>query len=232
MIIHVETHDRPRYTREVSAYFRLRKTVFHDQLGWDVPVHGDEERDPLDEMPCTYALSVDAAGAVNAGIRLIPTTQTTLLDLAFDGLVPEGLHFSSPTIWELSRFCVDRRNAGGRLPVGLGLATLELSLANFEYARRNGITHYITVTEQRIFELTRVFDLGCELLGHQTIDGCPVVCCLIQIDEHVRRLTERYRPLMQARQPSCRDATSHAPAPAASQPDREIPVPTRRSPQA
>ena len=232
MIIHVEMHDRADHAREVAGYYRLRKTVFHDRLGWDVEVQGDEERDCLDEMPCTYALSVDENGQVNAGIRLIPTTQTTLLDLAFDGLVPEDFDFHSPTIWELSRFCVDSAAAAERLPVGLGMATLELSLANLDYALRNGITHYIIVTERRMYELTRVFSLGFELLGSRTIDGCDVVCGLISIDERARAASERLRGVMQAQRTSCTDATSHARAPEASRSDPETLAAKTRSPQA
>ena len=240
MIIHVEMHERARHARAVAEYFRLRKKVFHDRMGWNVPVEGDQERDPLDDLPCTYALSLDPDGAVNAGIRLIPTTQTTLLDLAFDGLVPDACTFRSPTIWELSRYCVDHDVAQDRLPAGLGLASLELTLANVDYARRNGITHFITVTEERIFELTKLFDLGMELLARKTIDDCPVVCGLFSINARTLELAERMRPfasgtaaaLMLGTPPSGTGATSHAPAPATPPRVRETAEPKRRSPPA
>jgi acyl homoserine lactone synthase len=241
VIVHVEMHDRETHAQALDDYFRLRKKVFHDTLGWDVPVIGELERDPLDDLPCTYALSLGPTGRVNAGIRLIPTTQTTLLDLAFDGLVPDAIQFRSPTIWELSRYCVNHEMATDRLPAGLALATLELTLANFDYARRNGITHFITVTEERIFELTNLFDLGGEPLARRMIDDCSVVCVLYPINERARKLAEKYRPfaafagsaaITALQPPSCRDATSHAPAPAMSRPDRETSESTKQSPQA
>lgn len=240
MIFHVEMHERETHAEPVAQYFRLRKKVFRDRLGWDVPISGDQERDPLDDLPCTYALSLNSDGAVNAGIRLIPTTQTTLLDLAFDGLLPDAVNFRSPTIWELSRYCVDHDLAKERLPAGLGLATLRLTLANFDYARRNGITHFIAVTEERVFEMTNVFDLGAELLARRVIDGCRVVCTLFSIDERAMLLAERFRPFAATDTPapkappplSCRDARSHAPAPAASPEARETSEPRRQSPPA
>jgi len=241
MIIHIEMHERDTHAGRIAEYFRLRKKVFHDRLGWDVPVHDDQERDPLDDLPCTYALSLDPDGAVNAGIRLVPTTQTTLLDLAFDGLVPDAVSFRSPTIWELSRYCVDHDLATDRLPAGLGLATLQLTLANFDYARRNGITHFIAVTEERVFELTNVFDLGAELLARRTIDGCRVVCTLFSIDGHALQLAEKFRSLAAPAGeraprapplPSCRDARSRAPAPAASPQAPGTSAPRRQSPPA
>lgn len=231
MIIHVEMHDRPARARELAGYFRLRKSVFHDRLRWAVTVHGDEERDILDDLPCTYSLSVDATGTVHAGARLIPTTQTTLLDLAFDGLVPGGISFRSPTIWEVSRLCVDAGGEGDRLAGGLAMANLELAIANFDYARRNGITHYLTVTEQRVYELTQFFGMDVDLLGRQHIDGCEVVCGLIAIDGRSVAAAERMRPLMRATPPCDTDARSHVPAPAASRSVRETAEPKTRSPQ-
>jgi N-acyl-L-homoserine lactone synthetase len=197
MIIHVETHQRARHAELVEAYFRLRKEVFCDRLKWDVPVSGDFERDVLDDHPCTYALSVDAAGNLSAGIRLIPTTQTTLLEIAFDGLIPPEYNFRSPTIWELSRFCVDQQSPAGRLPAGLDKATLALTLANFDYARRNGITHYLTVTEGRMLRLTQQFGVPAELLGQRTIEGCEVVCGLIPVNAETAALARRMRPFVE-----------------------------------
>ena len=227
MIIHVETCDRTEQAELLDSYFRLRKKVFHDRLGWDVPVSGEQERDVLDDLPCTYALSVGADGDVSAGIRLIPTTQMTLLKLAFDGLVPPEYDFRSPTIWELSRFCVDRDRPSGRVTAGLDFETLALTIANFDYARRNGITHYLTVTEERMLRLTGQFGVPAELLGRRVIDGCDVVCGLIPVNAETARLADRMRPFVERLanapapfspdgQPSGRDATSHGRAPAAS----------------
>jgi acyl homoserine lactone synthase len=224
MIIHVETYDRARYAAELGSYFRLRKRVFRDQLGWKVQVSGDMERDILDDLPCVYALSVTPEGVVNAGIRLIPTTQMTLLELAFDGLVPDKYNFKSQTIWELSHFCVDHDIAKSRLTAGLDHATLELTLANFDYARRNGITQFIVVTEERIFELTRLFNAGMEILGRQTIDDCRVVCGLFSIDAQTAKAADQMRKFLDAfeekdaqatvwQPPFGTDATSHVQAP-------------------
>ncbi|MFZ2100053.1 MAG: acyl-homoserine-lactone synthase [Oricola sp.] len=239
MIVHIEMHDRENHAGAIAEYYRLRKKVFHDHLAWDVPVEGDQEKDLLDDLPCTYALSLGPDGAVDAGIRLIPTTQTTLLDLAFDGLVPDDFNFRSPTIWELSRYCVDHDMATDRLPAGLGLASLQLTIANVDYARRNGITHYIAVTEERIFELTKLFELGMELLARRVIDGCPVVCGLFSIDERALERAERMRPLAagasaitRATPPSDTDATSHGPTPEALPAGRETTAPKKRSPPA
>lgn len=236
MVVHVEMHDRAAHAGSIAAYYRLRKKVFHDELRWAVTVDGDEERDVLDDLPCTYALAHDGAGRLTAGVRLIPTTQMTLLDLAFDGLVPDAFSFRSPTIWELSRYCVDHDAETGRMPTGMGLSTLRLTLANVAYARANGITHFIAVTDERIYELTRQFNLGMELLARSEIDGCRIVCGLFAIDERAMAMAERMRPLANGVTPAAppfdTDAMSRARAPEASPADRGKAEPTRRSPQA
>lgn len=196
MVIVVEQRDRERYGTELAAYFRLRKRIFHDQMGWEVPVLGDEERDELDDLPCTYLLATGPGGGLQAGIRLIPTTQLTLLDMAFGGLVPDAMSFKSPTIWEMSRLCVDPLEGPGNISAGINRATLALIIAAFDYARRNGVTHYLTVTEKRLVELTHLFALGAETLGEETIDGCNVVCGLFPITSESARLADRMRPLV------------------------------------
>ncbi|TCD15223.1 acyl-homoserine-lactone synthase [Oricola cellulosilytica] len=199
MIVYVETPERERHARLVDDYFQLRKRVFHDEMGWNVRVTGELERDVLDEHPCTYGLSVDAGGRLNAGIRLIPTTQMTLLELAFDGLVPDRLSFRSPTIWEVSRFCIDRTAPGGWVSAGLDRAALELMLANFGYARRNGITHYLAVTEERMLRLAGQFGIPVDVLGRQQIEGCDVVCGLIPVNSQTATMARKMQPLVEGR---------------------------------
>lgn len=228
MIIHVESHERAGHAREMAGYFRLRGTAFHGCLGWHGYFDADQQRDELDDLPCTYCLSIDDDGAVYGGARLIPTTQTTFLDLAFDGLVPQAMSFRSPTVWEISRLCIAIDSVESRLPSPIR----EISLANLDYARRNGITHFLTVTDQYLFDLTRQLGFGVTLLDRQLVDGSPVVCGLIAIDGRTLAAAKRIRQFTQAPRPSCRDATSHVPEPAASRSARETPGSTTRSPQA
>lgn len=196
MLLLVEPRDRARHATEISGYYRLRKKVFFDRLRWDVPVVDDEEHDILDEAPCTYILSVNTGNRVEAGLRLIPTTQTTLLEMAFDGLVPDAMSFKSPTIWEISRLCVDDDPLIGTLPGGINRATLSLVIAGFDYAWTNGITHYLTVTEERMLDLTRLSGLNVETLGRMTTFDCRIVCGLFAITPETRHVADRMRALL------------------------------------
>ena len=54
MFITVESHEYSKYQPLLDQMFRLRKRVFSDQLGWDVPVIGEYERDFYDERRPVY----------------------------------------------------------------------------------------------------------------------------------------------------------------------------------
>lgn len=196
MLIHIEQRDKCEYKDQLSQYFSLRKRVFHDQLNWDVEVEGNTETDCLDDEPCTYTLYIDDVGTVLAGARLIPTTQMTLLERSFSGLVPEEMSFNSPTIWEVSRYCVDHKISDSRMPSGAKKATLALSIGNYDYARQNGIEFYIGVVEGRMFEFCKNYNFGAEILGEEVIDGNRVICALYPINEQVGQVAENIRKLI------------------------------------
>lgn len=196
MILHVEERDRSKHASELNQYFQLRKRVFHDQLGWDVSVSGDIERDPLDDAPCTYTLYLDQDGTVAGGARLIPTTQTTLLDMAFDGLVPENVSFRSPTIWESSRYCINHDVAHSRMSSGAKKATIGLTIGNYDYAIATGISHYIAVVEARLFRLSQSYNLDVEILGEKKFPDCDVICALYPISDKTHKVANLMRQMV------------------------------------
>ncbi|MDZ7823209.1 MAG: acyl-homoserine-lactone synthase [Ahrensia sp.] len=196
MILYVEEKDRIAQKKYLNQYFRLRKRVFSDQLKWKVPVIGDMEKDILDEAPCTYTLYIDQDDEVVGGARLIPTTQTTLLDHAFDGLIPSNISFKSPTIWESSRFCVDHDRSKAKLSAGAKKATLAISIGNYDYAVKNGIEFLIAVVEARLFEFSRNYNLDTQMLGEKIIDGGRVVCALYPITPEAGALADKMRPFV------------------------------------
>lgn len=196
MIIHVEERDRARYADELHQYFKLRKKVFYDELNWDVIADGEIERDLLDDAPCTYTLYLGDDGTVQGGARLIPTTQTTLLEMAFDGLVPEDISFRSPTIWESSRYCVNHEAAKSRMSSGAKRATLGISIGNVDYALANGITHYIAVVEARLFRFSQNYNADVEILGEKKIGDCDVICALYTMSEKTLDTIKYLRPMV------------------------------------
>ncbi|MGO7418407.1 acyl-homoserine-lactone synthase, partial [Rhizobium ruizarguesonis] len=49
-----QAHEYQKYAAVLDQMFRLRKKVFADKLGWDVPVIGPYERDSYDSLAHAY----------------------------------------------------------------------------------------------------------------------------------------------------------------------------------
>ena len=80
MFILVQAHQYTRYKPLMDQAFRLRKRVFHDQLGWAVTIDGDCERDEYDALRPAYLMWCnDRADRLYGTLRLMPTTGPTLL---------------------------------------------------------------------------------------------------------------------------------------------------------
>ena len=103
MIEYVTSDDAPAFRRELADMHRLRYRVFHERLGWDVAVHGDQERDTFDALPGTSCLLYhDAFGRLRGCARLLKTTGPTMLRDVFQELLAGAPAPSAPTI-----ICVD-----------------------------------------------------------------------------------------------------------------------------
>lgn len=98
-------------------FLALRKRVFVDQLGWDVPHDGDVEMDQYDTPQAHYSVVLQN-GRVVGGARAMPTTSTWgphtyMLRDAFQGklphipphIMPEDI--ASPGVWECTRLVID-----------------------------------------------------------------------------------------------------------------------------
>lgn len=64
-----------RHGPAFHEYLRLRKAVFVDALGWDIPHNDDVEMDQYDN-PCAHYSLVLRHGRVVAGARAMPTTSS------------------------------------------------------------------------------------------------------------------------------------------------------------
>jgi acyl homoserine lactone synthase len=145
MIRLVHGSERHRFARELDEYHRIRKKVFHERMGWDVPIINAWEVDGFDVLNPLYCIATDTSDRVIGGLRLLPTMGFNMLNDVFGVLLPEGKRIESPLIWESSRFAVDHTVDVPSGPSGLGRATAELGLAMNEVGRRAGLTHVVTV---------------------------------------------------------------------------------------
>ncbi|WP_034161476.1 acyl-homoserine-lactone synthase [Sphingomonas sp. ERG5] len=188
-MLHLIDGTRPRLDDAVLRnMFEARKRVFVDLLGWDVPVQaGRYEIDQFDTPDALYIVITDAGGGHRASVRLLPTTRPHILDTMFaelcDGPAPSG-----PAIFEITRFCLERRLAARDRRTTRD----ELISALARFAAAHGITRYTGVAGPGWIEQILRFGWRARLLGQQrTIGGSRLGAVEIAIDADTPRLLER-----------------------------------------
>ena len=152
---------RPAPDRVMRAMFAARKRIFIDLLKWDVPVTaGRFEIDQFDDQHAQYLVLAEPDGRHLGSARLLPTTRAHLLDSLYpelcDEAPPRGVD-----IFEISRFCLDRRLcARERRAVRDALV---LALVN--HALANGVRGYTASAELGWLQQILAFGWRCRPLG-------------------------------------------------------------------
>lgn len=159
MIKLVQGKNRHQHLTAISQYHRLRKRVFAERMGWEVPIINDWEVDGFDVLDPLYLLCQDDYGRVIGGVRLLPTTGFNMLNDTFPQLLPEGKRVESPLIWESSRFAVDLDADHKVGPRGISRATAELILGMNEVGKLVGLSHIVTVYD--LFMRRLLLRAGC-----------------------------------------------------------------------
>lgn len=169
----------------LRSMFAARKSVFVDLLGWDLPVlDGKYELDQFDDAQAHYLILTDAQHGHLASARLLPTTRPHLLDSLFPALC-EGEPPRGRDIWEITRFCLDRRlRAAERRASRKRLVT-----AIVEHALLDGIRTYTGVAEIGWLQQVLSFGWTCRPLGLPVAHGRTMLGALeIAIDAETPRL--------------------------------------------
>ncbi len=166
MIITINGSDILQYPYYFNAMHRLRAEVFYDRLNWSVTVTNGLERDKFDDDNPLYLLSIDeVTGRVRGSLRLLPTTGPNMLRDIFPNLMPPGEVIESATIWECSRFSIER---GGELPLpGQLISNVagELLAAVVEIGLIAGLTETLGVFDARMIRIFRLAGYPPMLIG-------------------------------------------------------------------
>lgn len=169
-MLHLVAKDnRSLYTREIEDFHRLRKAVFVDELGWNIPVTADGlEIDQYDDDESIYGFCFDVDRQLTMGCRYRPTQDRSLLtDIFAHALAPGEPDPTGPGTWEITRgICLEtggaRHNQRRR---GLHMLT------PIEVARAHGATRCIAFAEVRLLPLFIAMGWRVRLLGDPTPFG-------------------------------------------------------------
>ncbi len=143
----------------INQMHRLRKSVFSDQLGWNVTVIGDMEIDGYDALDPVYVICHDEHYNVQGAVRLLPTIGFNMLNDTFKTLLPDGARIESPLIWEMSRFTVQSGGSRRNDLLRVARTTGELILAVNNLGVAIGLSHFVTVyaaSMHRMFALSGI----------------------------------------------------------------------------
>ena len=148
MIIVIDGINKGQFTTVLDDMYKLRARVFKDRMGWDVRVVNGRETDEFDELNPAYVVSLDDNYEVIGCARLLQTTGPHMLSDVFFDILDGEPPLRSATIWESTRFCVDRdRLSKGTTRNSVSYTTAELMVGIMEYARDSGIADIITVID-------------------------------------------------------------------------------------
>ena len=184
----IEPHETACHPKLMRAIFRLRKRVFHDQLGWAVKVDGDEERDGYDDLGASYLVWCSRDHSRLYGVvRLMPTDGPTLLHDVFWATHGRNADLVADDIWEGTRMCLDEDLLSRDFPEmepGRGFSLLLLALC--EAALFHGISRLVSNFEPAMSRVYR--RAGVSMKMHGSADGYgqrPVCCASFTVSEQV-----------------------------------------------
>lgn len=92
----------------LPSIYRLRYQGFKERQDYDVPDYNGMEYDIYDTPATTYLAWKDTGGIVRGCTRLFPTTRSYMIEDLWPQTVTQIDLPKSNTIWEASRFCIDK----------------------------------------------------------------------------------------------------------------------------
>lgn len=148
MLLVVDALNKHRFGSILDQMYQLRARVFQGRMGWDVTVRNGQEIDIFDGLDPAYIITLNSTYQVTGCARLLQTTGPHMLSDVFHDILDGEPPLRSATIWESTRFCVDREKLkgdhGGNT---VSTTTSELMVGIMEYAKQAGIGDIITVID-------------------------------------------------------------------------------------
>lgn len=147
--------------KDLAQMHGLRARVFKGRLGWDVEVSNDEEIDAYDRTDAWYMLMRDEHGEICGCWRVLTTMEPYMLADTFQQLLPEAA-VRDPSVWELSRFAMERNDGGG---YGFSNAARGALSALIMWGIGQDIREFVTVTTTSIERMLRHLGVKAERIG-------------------------------------------------------------------
>ncbi len=159
-------------------HHRLRKEIFVNRLGWDVPNYDELEFDEFDTPPAHYALCIDDDDRVCGMSRLMSTRNPYMIEK----LWPEWLEHNLPKsdlIWEVTRFGVAGHLSASKRSEVIDQVTRQV----YQFGLDRGVDEYLIVMPTFIYDrilIPRGYDLTV-ISDARWIDRIPTAIASIKV---------------------------------------------------
>lgn len=155
MLLHLNAQTSKYHKDVLDDFYKIRKRIFIDRLGWDLPSQGDKEIDQYDHDQCNYLLSIKN-NRVKGGIRLTPSITPNLTFNYFSGIfnIPDHIQPSN-NLLESSRFGLHKSLTKSSSNI-LKKETLQLFQGMLKFGLCFDYHRIITVTDIRIERILKL----------------------------------------------------------------------------
>lgn len=189
-MLHIISPENKKFFRhELNHYFRLRKRILIDRLGWDLTSVQGKERDQFDHDQAHYLIyKSPRTGKVAGGVRLTPSTARNLTLDVFSNLIDPYKRFSpSLKVWECSRFVTDLAETEEQKSL-IKEATFVLFIGMIDYGLSNNLHSYIATTEVRLERIIRMAQWYLERLGNvERVGNTYAVVGLLEVSARMNK---------------------------------------------
>ena len=169
--------------------FEYRYEVFVEKLGWNLKTKKGIEVDQFDHDDTLYVVAKDDFNDVVGCARLLPTTESYLLEEVFPELLNGREIPKSPDVWEISRFTNALVNQSvsdefvGEKGQVYELSFSKLLKAAIQCAKQHGAKKLISVSPVGIERLLRKAGIDAHRAGPpMVVGGHAIVACWIDIN--------------------------------------------------
>lgn len=178
MIRFIYAEQLHQYPLLAESMYKDRAAQFKHRLNWEVSV--DEkgwELDQYDNLNPLYIIYEDAQGKHAGSLRIMPTVGRIMTNEHFLHLT-DGVHISSPLIWECTRFCLTP-GAGPNIAAALLAAGVELGL-------RFGLDQAIGVIYTRTLPIYHRIGHKPDVIGSDDNGRDSICICVWNLTEEAR----------------------------------------------
>lgn len=189
--IQKENSISPESNNIIDRIYNLRYETFIQRLEWSIDAKDGRERDQFDDLDPYHIAITREDGNVEGCWRALPTTGEYMIPSVFPEILQGENAPSDKNVWEISRFAVRKGNSSEKRGYMSGV-TLQMVKSFWEFAKRNAIDSYVTVTSVACERLLRQLGVNIRRMGEgkvMQIGEERSVALWINVDERLKIVT-------------------------------------------